>query len=81
MKILKYLLFSFIDSAYDNLSKIQQDTINDIAPTKDICVKGLTKPWFDSNMIGLIRKRDKPKKRFYIQNSMLIINTSRSNKI
>ena len=75
MKILKYLLFLFIDSAYDHLSKIQQDTINDIAPTKYICVKGPTKPWFDSNMIGSIRKRDKPKKKFHIQNSMLIINT------
>ena len=34
-----------------------QDPINDIAPTNDICVKGNTKPWFASNMIGLIKKK------------------------
>ena len=41
-----------------------QGTINDIAPIKDIRIKGNTKQWFDSNMIGLIRKRDQHKKKF-----------------
>ena len=59
MKIPNYWLFSCADSAYNHLSKILKDTINDMAPIKDICVKGNTKPWFDSNMIGLIRKREK----------------------
>ena len=36
MKIPKYLLFSFADSACKYLSKIPQDIINDIAPIKDI---------------------------------------------
>ena len=65
MKIPNYLLFSCDDSAYNHLSKIPQDTINDnITLIKDIRIKGNTKPWFDSNMIGLIRKRDKLKKKF-----------------
>ena len=59
MKILNYLSFSCADSAYNHLSKILQDTMNDIAPIKDIRTKGNTKPWLDSNMIRLIRKRDK----------------------
>ena len=62
MKIPNYLLVSCADSAYNSLSKILQDTINDIAPIKDI--RKNTKPWFDSNMIGLIREREKLKKRF-----------------
>ena len=64
MKTPNYLLFSCADSAYNHLSKILQGTINDIAPLKDISLKGNTKPWFDSNVIGLIRKREKLKKKF-----------------
>ena len=64
IKIPNYLLLSCADSAYNYLSKILQNTINDIAPIKDIRIKGNTKPWFDSNMIGLVRKRDKLKKKF-----------------
>ena len=41
-----------------------RDPINDIAPTNEICVKGNTKPWFASHMIGLIKKKDKLKKKF-----------------
>ena len=59
------MLLSCADSAYNYLSKILQNTINDIAPIKDIRIKGNTKPWFDSNMIGLVRKRDKLKKKFW----------------
>ena len=59
MKIPSYLLFSCVDSAYNHLSKILQDTKNDIAPVNVIRIKGNTSPWFDSGMIGLIRKRDK----------------------
>ena len=44
-------------------SKIPLDTINDIATINNICIKGNTKPWFDSNMIGLIRKKDKRLKK------------------
>ena len=62
MKIPNYLLFSYADSAYNSFSKILQDTINDIASIKNI--RKNTKPWFDNNMIGLIREREKLKKRF-----------------
>ena len=51
MKIPNYLLFSCANSAYNHLAKLLQDTINDIVPIKDICIKGNTKPWFGSNMI------------------------------
>ena len=65
MKIPCYFLFSCADSAYNHLYKILQDTINDIAPIKDIHIKGNTKPWFDSNMIGITRKRYKPKEEVF----------------
>ena len=65
MKILNYLLFSCADSAYNNLPKILQDTINDIAPTKDIRIKENTKPWFDSKMIGSIRKKGQTLKNVF----------------
>ena len=64
MKIPNHFLFLCADSAYNHLSKILQETINDMALIKDIRIKRNTKPWFDSNMIGLIRKRDKHKKKF-----------------
>ena len=55
MKIPNYLLFSCVDSAYNHLPKILQDTINDIAPIKeDIHIKENTR--FDSKMHGLIAK-------------------------
>ena len=57
MKTPKYLLFSCADLLFNHLSEILQENINDIALIKYIRIKGNTKPWFDSNMIGLIRKR------------------------
>ena len=57
IKFPKYLLFSFADSAYNHLSKILRDTINDIVPIHGTRIKGNTKPRFDSNVIELIRKR------------------------
>ena len=75
------MLFSCPNSANNHFSKILQDTIDDIAPIKDINIKGNTKPWFDSNMIELIIKTDKLKKSFYTRNCMLIMNTLRNNKV
>ena len=40
MKIPNYLSFSSADSAYNHLSKILQDTIDDIAPNKTYSHKG-----------------------------------------
>ena len=42
MKIPSYVLFSCVDSAYNHLSKILQDTKNDIAPVNVIRIKGNT---------------------------------------
>ena len=41
-----------------------QDIVNEIAPMKDIWVKGNSKPWFDSDIMEAIRVRDKLKERF-----------------
>ena len=41
-----------------------QEAVNEIAPMKDIRVKGNSKPWFDSDIMEAIRARDKLKKRF-----------------
>ena len=41
-----------------------QDIVNEIAPMKDIRVKGNSKPWFDSDIMEAIRVRDKLKERF-----------------
>ena len=53
MKFQIYLLFSFADSAYNHLSKILQDTINDIVAIHDIRIKGNT----SRIIIELIRER------------------------
>ena len=53
MKFQIYLLFSFADSAYNHLSKILQDTINDIVAIHDIRIKGNT----SRIIIELIRGR------------------------
>ena len=40
-----------------------QDIVNEIAPMKDIRVKGNSKPWFDSDIMEAIRVRDKLEER------------------
>ena len=64
MKFPNHELFSGAESACNHLSKILQETINEIAPIKDILIKGNTRSWFDSNIRESIRKRGKLKKRF-----------------
>ena len=41
-----------------------QDIVNEIAPMKDIRVKGNSKPWFDNDIMEAITVRDKLKERF-----------------
>ena len=41
-----------------------QDIVNEIAPVKDIRVKGNSKPWFDSNIMKTIRLRSKLNERY-----------------
>ena len=58
MKIQNYLLFSCTDSAYNHLIFLKLcRTPYDTAPMKDIHIKRITRPWFDGNKIGLIRKK------------------------
>ena len=59
-----YSNFDCIGAAYNNLTAVLQDIVNEIAPLKDIRVKGNTKPWFESDIIEAIRLRDKLKERF-----------------
>ena len=41
-----------------------KEIVNEIAPMKDIWVKGNSKPWFDSDIMEAIRVREKLRKRF-----------------
>ena len=41
--------------------------INEIAPTKEICVKKRTKEWFDGELVESINFRDKLFKKFKLQ--------------
>ena len=58
-----YSTFNCIGVTYTNLTTALQDIVNEIAPMKDIRVKGNSKPWFDSNIMEAIRIRDKLKER------------------
>ena len=40
-----------------------QGIVNEIAPMKDVWVKGYLKPWFESDIMEAIRVRDKLKER------------------
>ena len=80
MKFPNHELFSGAESAYNHLSKILQETINEIAPIKDILIKGNTRSWFDSNIENQLEKGGNLKKGFYIRNCMLITSTSRNNE-
>ena len=59
-----YFTFSCIGAAYIDLATAVQEIVNEIAPIKDIWVKGKSKPWFDSNIMEAIRVRDKLTERF-----------------
>ena len=59
-----YSTFNGIDKAYTDLTAALQDIVNEIAPMKDIQVKGNLKPWFDSHIMEAIKVRDKFKEIF-----------------
>ena len=50
-----YSTFNCIDETYTDLTATLQDIVNEIAPIKDIRVKGNAKPWFDSDIMEAIR--------------------------
>ena len=56
-----YSTFNCIDAACTDLTTAVQDIVNEIALMKDIWVKGNSKLWFDSDIKGAIRVRDKSK--------------------
>ena len=56
--------FNCIDTASIDLTTALQDIVNEIALMKDIRVKGNSKPWCDSNIMEVIRVKDKLKERF-----------------
>ena len=63
-KNLDYSTLNFIDAAFTNLTFALQDIVNEIAPVKDIRVKGNSKPWFDSNIMEVIRLSSKLNERY-----------------
>ena len=59
-----YSTFNFIDAAYTDMTTALQDIVHEIAPMKDIPVKGNSKAQFDSDIMETIRVRDKLKEKF-----------------
>ena len=54
-----YKAYSCVNMAYlDFISKLT-DVIDSLCPSKKIRIKGNTKPWFDSEVILMVNKRDK----------------------
>ena len=49
---------------HTDLTTALQEIVDEIAPMKDIRVKGNSKPWFDSDIMEAIRVRDKLKEKF-----------------
>ena len=47
----------FCMNSFQTSSTVLHDIINEIAPMKDIWVKGNTNPWLDSNIMEAIRER------------------------
>ena len=56
--------FNCTDAAYTNLATAVKDIVNEIAPIKDIWVKGNSKLSFDNDIMEAINVRDKLKERF-----------------
>ena len=59
-----YSTFNCNVETYTYLTAALQNIVNEIAPMKDIRVKENSKPWFDSNIMDVIRLRDKLNERF-----------------
>ena len=59
-----YEIFSSVDFAYSDLIKKISDTIDNIAPLKELRVKNNTQDWFDNEVTEAIHFREKRFKKF-----------------
>ena len=53
-----YETYACVNMAYLNLVAKIADVIDSYCPSKSVKIKGNTKPWFDSEVISLVNKRD-----------------------
>ena len=58
-----YSNFDCVNEAYSNFITKLMDVIDNIAPTKEIRIKGNSKAWFDSDTVERINIREKLKKK------------------
>ena len=63
-KIFQTIPLSIVLTQHTDLTAALQEIVDEIAPMKDIRVKGNSKPWFDSDIMEAIRVRDKLKEKF-----------------
>ena len=54
-----YSNYNNIDTAYSDFIEKTTSVINEIAPTKEICIKNSTSEWIDEEILEGIKTRDK----------------------
>ena len=53
-----------VDKAWDKFKSILLEILDKVAPYKEVRVKQRTKPWLSSEILNLIRQRDKYLRKF-----------------
>ena len=69
-----YNIFSSVNVAYSDLLNKISDTIDNVAPIKEIRIKNNTEEWFDNEIAEAIKTREKYFKKFEISNLQINYN-------
>ena len=69
-----YSIFSNVDVAYSDLLNKISDTIDSVAPIKEIRIKNNTQEWFDNEIAEAIKIREKYFKKFKKSNLQIDYN-------
>ena len=69
-----YNIFSSVNVAYSDLLNKISDTIDNVAPIKEIRIKNNTQEWFDNEIAEAIKIREKYFKKFKISNLQINYN-------
>ena len=64
VQFLNYNIFSNVNVAYSDLVNKILDTIDNVAPIKEIRIKNNTQDWFDNEIAEAIKTREKYSKKF-----------------
>ena len=64
LRILNYELFDDIDTAYENFIQKVMAVIDNLATSKNKCIKGTLQNWFDAEIMEKISDRHKLSKKF-----------------